>query len=231
MTVTESTEPTAKQALAIFSLLFGRTEEERKPTFGTFAKQVGDAKARKGLEDSGYIKCEKVGRSQRVLLTDDGLRWAEAHLDYVLPLKAQSGTRVLEAVLRALGPFLVQRGASLAELVALSPGEGQGRPAAPLPTAPPAPGKTLNDGLATRIRAKSLELGAGRPSRRVRLADVRRGLPDVGRDEMDRELLELQRKEKLVLYPIDDPTDIQPEDAEAALMVAGFPRHILYLEQ
>jgi hypothetical protein len=85
--------------------------------------------------------------------------------------------------------------------------------------------------LAERIRTTALEIAQGATRTRVRLRDLRARLPDVTRADLDRELLELQRRHVLVLYRIDDPTDISREDESAAMIVADNPRHILYLEQ
>ncbi|HKU39281.1 MAG TPA: hypothetical protein VJR89_14065 [Polyangiales bacterium] len=84
--------------------------------------------------------------------------------------------------------------------------------------------------LPSRIRATCLDIAHGSTRTRVRLRELRARLPDVPKDKLDRELVELQNAGSLVLYRIDDPTDIQPEDERAALHVAGAPRHILYLE-
>ena len=91
-------------------------------------------------------------------------------------------------------------------------------------------GRNGNGSLAGRIRHESLALGDGVPRVRVRLRELRARLPDVPRAELDRELFALQLKGALVLYRIDDPTDISQADAAAALHIAGHPRHILYLE-
>jgi len=85
--------------------------------------------------------------------------------------------------------------------------------------------------LGERIRRACLELAGGVSRRRVRLRELRAKLPDVSREQLDRELLGLQRAEKLVLYRIDDPTDVAVEDERAALQVAGVPHHVVYLEQ
>jgi hypothetical protein len=85
--------------------------------------------------------------------------------------------------------------------------------------------------VAARVVDTSLAIGAGRGKQRVRLAELRTRLADVDRTAVDEALVELERKKRLVLYRIDDPMDIGPEDEKAALFVAGFPRHILYLEQ
>jgi hypothetical protein len=86
-----------------------------------------------------------------------------------------------------------------------------------------------SDSLGTRIRDAALAI-AGAPRRRVRLRDLRERLADVPREQLDRQLFSLQEAGALVLYRIDDPTDIDSEDERASVRVAGFPRHILYLE-
>lgn len=223
---------TPKEALGIFSLVFGRTDDERNPTWSAFDKQTGvDASSRKELEKSGLIESEKQGRVNRVSLTEKGWAWAADNL--VSPVsRSQNAARVLEGVLARLGPFLEHHSLSLAELVmdkssarskVSEQSIGENDVTRPLRT-----NQSPRD-LGSRLLAKALALGGG-PGHRVRLSDLRRALGDVSRSELDRLLLELQEQEKLVLYRIDDPADIQPDDEAAALMVAGNVRHILYLE-
>lgn len=126
----------------------------------------------------------------------------------------QKAAPVLAAVLRRLGPFLERQAASLAEFAS-----GDATSAA-----------FDQVDLAERIRLVGLQLGGG-PRHRVRLAELRSRLANVERATLDATLLDLQRQGRLVLYRIDDPQDIRPEDTQAALMIAGNPRHILYLEQ
>lgn len=95
---------------------------------------------------------------------------------------------------------------------------------------PPSSSQTA-PGLSERIRNVALELGKGSARTRVRLRDLRARLSGVPREQLDRELLELQRSGALVLYRIDDPMDVTKDDEKASLQVAGYPRHILYLER
>jgi hypothetical protein len=197
------------QAFGIFSLVFGERDEDKRPSASAF-KDIGvDAKARTALVKAGLLETEKVGRTTYVVLSDAGWMWAAEHLDHELP-NTQKASRVLGAVLRRLGPFLTSRHAGLPDL--LSPGRSE-----------------ANGDLTSRVREVALAIGGG-PKRRVRIAQIRRALPEVPREELDRVLNELERDKRLVLYRIDDPTDIGPEDREAVLMVAGNPRHIVYLE-
>jgi hypothetical protein len=83
--------------------------------------------------------------------------------------------------------------------------------------------------VASRVHDVALSLAGGVYKRRVRLRDVRLELADVPRRQLDEVLLSMQEADALVLYKIDDPTDVAAEDEAAALRIAGEPRHILYL--
>ncbi len=39
----------------------------------------------------------------------------------------------------------------------------------------------------------------------------------------------MQLEEKLMLYPLDDPCEITPEDEKAAINVMGRKNHIIYI--
>jgi hypothetical protein len=89
------------------------------------------------------------------------------------------------------------------------------------------PAKRAKHSLAGSILHAANAIGGTRT--RIRLSALRAHLNNWPRADVDRALLELQRTDQLVLMQIDDPTDITPADRAAALQVAGFPRHILYL--
>jgi hypothetical protein len=79
------------------------------------------------------------------------------------------------------------------------------------------------------IRAACLELGGGRETVRIRIADLRKRLADVPSDQLTEGLRELSRRRELTLYPIDDPRQITPDDEAAAIRSStGVPQHILY---
>lgn len=80
-----------------------------------------------------------------------------------------------------------------------------------------------------QIRAAYLRLTGGRLNQYVRLAPLRAELGSVARDAVDAALVELQQRGEAVLYPIDDPRRLRPEDAGAALRVSGERRDLLNL--
>lgn len=65
---------------------------------------------------------------------------------------------------------------------------------------------------------------------RVRLADLRREIPAIDRDELDRALIDMADKGRVALYPLENPLEIGDDDRTAALYVpSGHVRHIVYL--
>ncbi len=47
---------------------------------------------------------------------------------------------------------------------------------------------------------------------------------------VESELLRLQKDKQAVLYPIDNPQSLKPEDRDAAIDVLGFKRHIVLMK-
>lgn len=66
---------------------------------------------------------------------------------------------------------------------------------------------------------------------RARLADVKRELGSPDHDEFSRVLLELQREGRVLLMRNDNPQDLGAADHEAAIVIAGHPRHLVYLDE
>lgn len=231
---------TPRQRLAVFSMVFARTADEREPLV---SKTLLDGKQWKGLEGMGLVELTKRPKRQGrfVTLTDAGWDWASSHLVGPLgisravaprvaktkkkpapPPKPIGPVPVLESVLERLALFLERSGESLASFA-------QG-----VQACPPAPDSSVLEPPATRalpdrIRSACLDL-AGGIGKRVLLRDLRMRLGDVRREVLDHALLELQERERIVLYRLDNPADLTPADEQAALLIAGNPRHIVYLE-
>lgn len=150
-------------------------------------------------------------------LTDRGWAWCSAHLgDPIGQGSPALVAGVLSGTLALLARFIERQPHthSLGHLVLQA-----GPPAC---AAPP-------EGLDAQIGAACLALAGGQPKVRIRLVHLRARLPAIAREVLDRALLDLERDGVLVLYPLDDPREIGPDDRAAALYTpSGNARHIVY---
>ena len=74
------------------------------------------------------------------------------------------------------------------------------------------------------------QLRRSTPSGAIHLATLRDTMPNVSRERFNQVLLELERNERVVLYPLDNPRELDTDNENAALPnSAGLDRHILYL--
>jgi hypothetical protein len=173
--------------------------------------------ARKRLAAVGLIEQEKRkspsgrGTPQFISLTDRGWGWLGDHLDADLSTKSPAGTMVLHKLLSRLKTFIDQNKISLGELV--NPG-------------PPPPPDDIED----CVTKAYYSLSGGQSNVRVRIADLRQLLSSIPRPKLDQALLDMASSEKAVLFRLDNPTEIHPEDRNAVLRTpTGEERHIMYL--
>lgn len=210
-------KPSPKQVLALWNLLF--TGEE--PAISKIQPGL-NPKERRQLQEAGLIEIEKRGRAGHIILTEKAWAWAASHLEADISSSKFAGI-ALRGLLGRLQRHLDQKTFTLAELLAIE--EEPVLPAhADLEPEP--------DSLAERIQAAYLRASGGGSNVRVRLKDLRRYLPGVPKPRLDAELVRLQREAVwgLVLWSLDDPLDIGPEDETAAVEIGGVKRHIVYME-
>ena len=207
-------KPTPAQVLVMWTLAFtGQT-----PKISELVPKLPPQR-RKELATHGIVSLEKRGRATHVIITEKGLEWVEANLDASCS-RSPAAAPVLQKVLVLLQNHLFRQCISLADF--LSPAtiaaNDSGRP------------DTIE--LAERIRSAYLGLSGGESNVRVRLADLARHLTDVKYEELTRELISMQKNGQygVVLWPLDDPRDIGPDDRAAAVNLGGVERHILYME-
>jgi len=212
-------QPSPKQALAVFGLLFARTPEEREPMKSKIKPKLYP-KERQQLVDAGLLELEKRGQAEHVRATDVAWDWAGAHLDATMP-KSPHAKIVLENLLATLSEFLPKNELALADLVLA----GRASPASSV-----AHEESGNAHVRKRILAAIADIAGGASKKRVRLSQLRERLGDVPRERLDQELLEMQAAHRLVLYRLDNPVEVTPADQHAAVLVAGNPRHLVYLE-
>lgn len=178
---------------------------------------------RRELEAAGLLCIQKKGSTHRlyVSLTDRAWDWAVNHLSAPVSKRSPAAGYVVQDILSCLARQLESGRLSLAEFA-----NGTAETDSPLP--PPDNHPSTN--LAGAIRRAYCECSEGRGNVRVRLADLRERLGGIERAVLDAQLLQMQEQRELVLYPLDDGLDIHKRDMDAALHLAGSPRHILYME-
>jgi len=149
-------------------------------------------------------------------LTEAGWDWAANHLDAEISKKSPAASFVLQDMLGKLKDHLATTGISLADFIC-PPSRNQDVASPDTPQ---------------RVREGYSQASGGRWNVRVRLVDLRAVLADVPRDRLDAALLALERDGGLVLYPLDDPREIRPEDEAAAVVnTLGIRRHIVCIER
>jgi hypothetical protein len=84
--------------------------------------------------------------------------------------------------------------------------------------------------LTSRLRNAYLALSGGRRNVRVRIADLKKALPDVPDEQVNEALLQMAREEKAAVWPLDDPREITEADKSSAINRLGQSFHIVYLE-
>lgn len=210
-----------KQRLIVLSMVFGETPDERAPTFTALGKRKLTPALREQLVDAGVCQVEKRGRTMHMLLGSQAPQFVQQTLGETLA-PSPVAARVLSRVLAALKPLMDRGALSLDQLL--------GQAALPV-AAPPAIEPRADDRMATEqeVRDVCLSLAGGQVGKRVRLAALRERLL-ASRDSLDQTLKSMQQAGRLVLYKLDNPAEITPDDERAALVIAGHPRHLVYLE-
>lgn len=211
--------PSELQVLFLWRLFF-------LPGHGGWGNEIKPALKsadRKELEAVGLLRSEKKGATHRlyVSLTDQAWDWAVSHLNAPVSKRSPAAGYVVQDLLSCLARQLGAGRLSLAEFSGGLTERG---------SASSAPEEQPSRQLAVEIRRAYGECSGGRTNVRVRLADLRKRLGGIDRAALDEQLLQMQQLRELVLYPLDDGLDIQKRDVDAALQLAGSPRHILYME-
>lgn len=177
------------------------------------------------LERAGLIATRRQGRGNVIESTDKVWSEAGAGLADLLPEDAEGAGAVLRAWLGRIGALLAREHKTLADLMT-----GDARPVVPKPPINAGATETVAD-LHPRIRAAYLSVTGGQLNVRALLKDLRPHLADLPRDTLDRALLAMQREEKAVLFRQDNGAALTAADREAALHIAGEPRHILWISK
>jgi len=194
---------------------------------------------RKRLKDACLLseemrKEEPIKRGSRpkiyLLLTDKGWNWAERHLD--AEISGKPNAVFLRTLLTRLKRFLGRQRVALADFIISTEADQTSAATSPATVENEIRDVAASSTMPRSIRAAYMQLSANRAGVRVRLADIRRVLSDTPREKVDSELMKLEKSQQIIIYPLDDPSEINEEDRAAALNNStGSPRHIVYIER
>jgi|GEM_PF-1866670 len=223
-----------KQQLALLHLLFTNPQGGNEPQLQNSGLTKKEWKPFVEAQLVEFI-AKPPNRAIFVRATDEAWSWATSNLSGAAPAppkrpikanrqaptvkaKGKLGigvmqTRLLTELLTRLQPYLEHQGESIAGLFATSAHASS----------------TDSVDVAPRVVFEAIKK-LGDVGERIRLKDIRSRLATIGKGTLDAELLKLQRERQIVIYPLDNPSEITPADRDAALLIAGAPHHIVYRE-
>lgn len=172
------------------------------------------------------IPIEK-GRGEKIVLLDRAWKWMAEHLDMKIPGQLKIAAPALEGLLHKIHAFLQANDLTLVDLISARQvmNESLGTDS----NEEDVPENYTVESCWSPLQKAYFVLSGGQSNKRVRLSELRKRIPDIPREIVDRCLLEKQKEGRLVLYQLDDPLEIYPDDNEAAIDVAGYKRHIIYM--
>ncbi len=197
-----SFQPSSNQALLMWKLLI---MPDYQPAQSAVVPKLS-VRERTALVDARLIELEKRGRSKHIIATDKAWDWAIEHFDTPISPNSQAAATVLQQIMTKLKVYLQTNKIPLVELLS---------PAVP----------TVEE----RIRAAYAIASNNQRNVSVRLADLRKHLSGIQRDEVDTTLKQMQLDGKLTLMRQDDPQSITSADEAAAVNIHGHKQHIVYL--
>ena len=162
---------------------------------------------------SGVIVVQKKKNENKrdaswIEVTAHGWSWAAENLDAKVSDHSPAAGPILEAWLTRLKHYTQRSRVPLAEIMTAAKRPIQ---------------------LPERITEAYLAISGGNWAKRVRLSQLRDKLHDVRRQDLDETIVGMQSQKKLVLYALDNPSEITDQDQHAAIMIGREPRHILYM--
>lgn len=225
--------PDVSQRHLLFFMLF--TGEEPAMSKTTPALNV---KQRRELVKSGLIKLEKRGRASHMVLTEKAWAFAFHGFDQEVPSRLKLNAKALEGLLKRLKAHMVCTGVGLVDLFGPQNVSSVGTKSCPVESDSALPGGVESNffdsdqkDLERTVSQAYLELSGNRWNVRVPIADLRKALAQIKKDDLTAILRRMQLGEdhSLLLYPYDDPREITPEDAAAAVHIGGRENHIVYM--
>jgi len=216
-----------KQVLFLYSLFFLMDGVQLSKT-----RPKMDPLDRRPLLAMGLIRIEKIGRSQYIYLTDQAWDWLSEHLTLSIIPKQGNPSRgcalLAEALLNRLQLRIDEGTLTLAEFLAPPKKIGLHEKET-TSQRPPIPQKEPLSPEEEAILTLSRSIMQDKGTDRVFLRDLRPRLHTLSRSDMDKLLISLQQKGKILLMTYQDPLSRTREDDAAALRLGNVSRHVLRL--
>lgn len=176
-------------------------------------------KQQTSLTNAGLVELEKkknpaTGRQKNYhVLTEAGWGFLAENPGDSIVSRSTKASLVMSALLQKLDKSLQEKNIALVDFFYPSTMETEGN-------------------LTERIHEICLQLAGGQKMERVRIADLRKALVEVPREQLDNTLREMVKARILTLVGMDDPLERTQEDDDAAFAVGGIgKRHLIYLEK
>lgn len=225
---------TGKQALALWELI---VMGDAKLVTALSAKlEQPEVKA---LERAGLVTVQrrpqknKPDYGSKLYVTDEAWDWANRQGFTAILSRTPVAASLLEALLVKVGAYLKLHDLALDHLLRPRrdvPESGDAASIAVEERSGAVPNQAAPTTLEERIQAAYLRVTNGALNQQVRLALLRTELRGEAVDAVNMELRAMQQRGNAVLYPVDDPQALRPEDDAAALQVSGERRDLLFIK-
>jgi hypothetical protein len=181
-----------------------------------------------------------------VILTKKAWVWAFHAFDGEVPPRLKLNAGALEGLLKRLKTHMVCTGVGLEEMLGRPNVSKQSLETCSIESGSSLSGRVesnladftdladsgeKNHDLEKMVSQAYLELSGNRWNVRVPIAALRKELAQIKKDDLTAILRRMQLgvDYSLLLYPYDDPREITPEDAAAAVHIGGRVNHIVYM--
>ena len=219
--------PSPIQTLALWRLLL----TDKAPPMQSKLKPRLKPGQRQELVDAGLVELLKRGRAFHISLTEKGWAWAAENLDARFS-HTVNAAEPFEFLLLKLKKYMANSRTPLAEILRPSKnrdGSGAGIRLPGEKTIKTSKSPKNLENMAKKIRNAYLAASGGKWNVRVRIADLKKNLADIPGDWLEETIRKMQLEKKLMLYPLDNPCEITPEDEKEAVSVMGRKNHIIYM--
>ena len=240
----------SNQVLFLWELLFVHHGEPIK--LKDLNIQLRGKHQRDELEKNRLIETFREGRATFVVLSETGWLWCEQNLDYAITSKSPNMLIILKAQMVVMFQYMKAQKLGLYDFFMSASGQHKKEvksesiltekalfnsdrkyPDNVIPIKQSERLKMSDERVFHLIRDTYFQLTQGQEKCQVRLYDIKRHLRKINPRDIDRVILKAHRQSQsgLKMYTLDVPSSITDKDRESAIIIAGTPFHIIYVEK